>query len=85
MSGFVPVLVPTGQIDTHQPVDWPDPLDLTGWTWPLSYSLHGFSYVLFLYQDVPLLYLLFTSQSLVVNPDLGYVSLSFGLQFSLDI
>ena len=65
MSGFIPVLTPTSWTDTHRPVDWPDPLDLTGHSWHLSYSLHGLLYVLFLYLDVPLLavfiHLLFTS------------------------
>ena len=74
---------------THQPVNQPDPLDLTSQSLPLSDSLHGLSYVLSLYPDVPLLavfiHLLFTSQSLVFDLDLGYISLSFRLWFSLDI
>ena len=80
MSGFVPVLVPTGRStsQTHR-------------TLPTSHGpyLLGLSYVLFLYQDVPLLvvfiHLRFMSRSLVFDLDLGYISLSFRLQFSLDI
>ena len=72
---------PTGQYTTGR--------YMTGWSQPLSYSLHGLSYVPFLYLDIPLLAIFvclqFTSQSLVLSLDFGYVSLFFRLWFSLDI
>ena len=90
MSGFVPVLAPTSRTLTGWThVNWLDPLDLTSWSWPLSYSLHALSYVLFLYQHIPLLaifiHLLFMSQSPVFDLDLSYIPPSFRLLFSLDI
>ena len=95
LSGSVPIFVP---LDPHCPAGPPTLSGPTHWTllasvlfssWTLIYSLHGLSYILFLSQDVPpcaiFVHLLLMSRSLVLDLDLGYVSLSFRLRFSLDI